>query len=200
MNNKSSVSVLNTKFLEELYNQYLQEPNSVDSSWIEYFSSINNSLIRNDGIKTENQTKQGNSFGYDLLRYYRQYGHQGANLDPLGRQNIVTNHQVKITDKNDSVDLSDSSIFNNISLGDLESVLKQTYSGSIGFEFEHIDNLDEKDWLYNKVESEAWKIESFFNNDEREYFLQVLLNTKMFENYLHTKFLGAKRFSAEGGE
>ncbi len=200
MNNKSSVSVLNTKFLEELYNQYLQEPNSVDSSWIEYFSSINNSLIRNDGIKTENQTKQGNSFGYDLLRYYRQYGHQGANLDPLGRQNIVTNHQVKITDKNDSVDLSDSSIFNNISLGELESVLKQTYSGSIGFEFEHIDNLDEKDWLYNKVESEAWKIESFFNNDEREYFLQVLLNTKMFENYLHTKFLGAKRFSAEGGE
>jgi hypothetical protein len=169
-------SVTNTKYREWVLpiaisannKQYLQEPNSVDSSWIEYFSSINNSLIRNDGIKTENQTKQGNSFGYDLLRYYRQYGHQGANLDPLGRQNIVTNHQVKITDKNDSVDLSDSSIFNNISLGELESVLKQTYSGSIGFEFEHIDNLDEKDWLYNKVESEAWKIESFFSNQLAE--------------------------------
>ena len=98
------------------------------------------------------------------------------------------------------VDLSNRSILNEISLGELESVLQKTYSSTIGFEFEHIENLNEKNWLYNKVEAEAWKIESFFNNNDRECFLQILLHTKMFENYLHTKFLGAKRFSVEGGE
>ena len=200
MDNKSSVSVLNTRFLEELYDQYLQDPNSVDSSWNQYFSSIGNAPIKRDNTNIDNQATTNNTLGYELLSHYRQYGHQLADLDTLGKQSITVNNKIKIADKDYVVDLSDISIFNEISLGDLEVILQRTYSSTIGFEFEHIENIDERNWLYDKVEAKAWKISELFNHNDRGCFLQILLQTKMFENYLHTKFLGAKRFSVEGAE
>lgn len=190
---KNNIAADNADFLEGLYRQYLNDKNSVDKSWQEYFSTLDCTEPCTPSTST------GTShLGYDLLRAYRQYGHFGAKIDPLGRLNTTFNHKVPLS--NLVVDLSDRSPFIDISLEKLNSILSATYCGSIGFEAEHIESLDEKNWLYDKIESSAWKLHELVDNSSREAFLSVIQRTKLFENYLHTKFLGAKRFSVEGGE
>lgn len=199
MNN--NLSILSTTFLEELYAKYLCDPSSVDSSWQGYFKSLNNGYqVTTNKCEVNTNLNTSNLLGYNLLSHYRQYGHVTAELDYLSDQKPEFKYKLNTSNLLDTVDISEKSNFCEMTLGDLEAVLKRTYSSTIGFEFEHLDNPEEKEWLYHKVEENAWKVDALFDNDDREWFLQILMRTKLFENYLHTKFLGAKRFSVEGGE
>ena len=71
----------------------------------------------------------------------------------------------------------------------------KVYTGSIGVEFEQIENVEGKNWLYNKLESEVT-----FSSEDKKTILNDLVEVEGFEQYLHTKFPGAKRFSVEGGD
>jgi 2-oxoglutarate dehydrogenase E1 component len=190
----NNISVDNAGFLESLYRQYLSDKNSVDKSWQQYFSTLDSEVTSEVSKKTISVAP------YDILRKYRQYAHLGAKIDPLDRLDSTFNSSITSDDLSQVVDLSDRSQFIDITLGNLISILNDTYCNVIGFEFEHIESQEEKDWLYGKVESNFWKFRETFDDVSREAFLKVIHNTKLFENYLHTKFVGAKRFSIEGGE
>ncbi len=194
---KNNIAADNADFLESLYRQYLNDKSSIDPSWQEYFSSLSSDEVNS---QTRSSITASSNLGYDLLRAYRQYGHFGAKIDPLGRLDTTFNHRIAIDNLFETVDLSDCSQFIDVTLEALNLTLNKTYCGSIGFEVEHIESLEEKSWLYEKIESSAWKLYDNFDDSSREAFLHVIQKTKLFENYLHTKFLGAKRFSVEGGE
>jgi len=83
-------------------------------------------------------------------------------------------------------------------LGELVNVLNRTYSGSVAVEFSHVENSVAQEWLYNKLDSISTHIN--LSLEEKKQTLQDLVEVEGFEQYLHVKFPGAKRFSIEGGD
>ncbi|MCE1644975.1 2-oxoglutarate dehydrogenase E1 component, partial [Enterobacter hormaechei] len=82
-------------------------------------------------------------------------------------------------------------------LADLYDALRRIYCGSIGAEYMHITNTEEKRWIQQRLESVT--VSSQFNAEEKRRFLKELTAAEGLERYLGAKFPGAKRFSLEGG-
>ncbi|QRN41140.1 MAG: 2-oxoglutarate dehydrogenase E1 component [Neisseriaceae bacterium] len=162
--------------------------------------------ITTSHTSTEEMQKQVNVLR--LIYSFRILGSRYANLDPLGRQNQKT--QSNLLDPEaynlNTDDLSkkfySSSNFNvnnePVLLSEIISKLKQTYCGSIGIEYMHIINTEERHWVRDRFESELSTPN--FNNESKKNILYKLTAAETFERYLHTKFVGQKRFSLEGGE
>lgn len=213
----------NADFMEELYDQYLDNPENINPSYKKYFDS----LQQNDGAKDvpQNDIKEkfviltekprfASSGGdvsvlqskvWELVDAYRNLGVNCANLDPLAR---VKPHKVK------ELELSTYALENELDnefyldldidtspklkLKDIVAKLDKVYTGTVSFEFEHIANLHEREWLQNYVETnyQNYKLSS----DEQIQLLQKLIEAEGLERFLGTKYPGAKRFSLEGGD
>lgn len=136
-----------------------------------------------------------------IISAWRRYGHYLANLDPLGIEKPKSKEELGLDFKSFGLSTSelDSTInlpnFGNIKLGGLIEELERKYSGTLAVEFYHIDNRLEQDWLYNEFDNIAKPADP-----ERRKALKYMLEAETFEQYVHTKFPGAKRFSIEGGE
>ena len=83
-------------------------------------------------------------------------------------------------------------------LADIISALKETYCGHIGVEYTHIQDIDVRNWLQDLMEST--RNQPDFTRKEKIRILRRLHKAELFEKFLHTKYVGQKRFSLEGGE
>src|SRR3546814_13742214 len=83
-------------------------------------------------------------------------------------------------------------------LGDLLALLKATYTGPIGAEFMHITDSEQRRWLYERMEAAGGDFGQ--TGDEKRRILERLTAAEGLERYLHTKYVGQKRFSLEGGD
>lgn len=209
----------NAVFIEELYKQYLENPASVDQTWQEFFSSVkdSNQLLNKSTAKiilkaaateesktSENPVSTTNNFNVGaMIKNYRKYAHYLAKLDPLGLEVTKTKEDLKLSIENFgftndhlSKVIEHKFLEKTYNLGELVNFLDKTYAGSIGVEFEQVENAEEKNWLYSKLESGVIS----FSSEEKKNILNDLVEVEGFEQYLHTKFPGAKRFSVEGGD
>ena len=141
-----------------------------------------------------------------LINAYRFRGHQHANLDPLGLWKQERVRDLELSHHNLSEKDFDS-VFNvgsyaigqeSMSLGELFKSLNRTYCGSIGAEYMHITDTEQKRWLQQKIESVQAKPQ--ISKDEKLSILKGLTAADGMEKYLGAKFPGAKRFSLEGGD
>ena len=141
-----------------------------------------------------------------LINAYRFRGHQHANLDPLGlwkqprvRDLELSHHNLKETDFDTLFNLGSYAVdAEKMQLGDLFKSLNRTYCGSIGSEYMHITDTEQKRWLQQRIESvEARPV---IERDEKIKILKGLIAADGMEKYLGSKFTGAKRFSLEGGD
>jgi len=80
----------------------------------------------------------------------------------------------------------------------IQAALHKIYAGSVGFEYSYIRDVQQKEWLRNKIEKEALSFKPTF--EEKKHILQKMNEAVVFENFLGTKYLGQKRFGLEGGE
>lgn len=141
-----------------------------------------------------------------LINAYRFRGHQHANLDPLG---LWAQERVKDLDpafhglvgedfeqefETGSFAIGDGKY----KLVDIYDALKKTYCGSVGAEYMHLTDTDEKRWIQARLES--IQSQPNFSHDEKVTFLEELTAAEGLEKYLGAKFPGAKRFSLEGGD
>lgn len=215
----------NSVFIEELYQQYLTDPSSVDPSWAQFFADQNDVvplkstskvILKNaPDIKTDKQAlavsgglAENSLRAKFMIMAYREHGHYLANLDPLALEAKKTQSDLDLTleefgfsevSLNEEVDVSGE--FSDIgvcSIGELLKMLERTYSGSVAAEFSHVESKVEKEWLYQQLEGA--NTHSMFSDEEKKKMLQDLVEVEGFEQYLHTKFPGAKRFSVEGGD
>ena len=140
-----------------------------------------------------------------LIRAFRINGHLIANLDPL--QLSQKNYHPELDYKNYGFNESDleKSIFIDGSLGldnsklkEIIKILHETYSSSIGVEFLHIQDPDQKQWVQERIEEVRNKTQ--FTVAGKRAIYRRLLEAEMFENYLDKKFLGTKRFGLVGSE
>ncbi|MEO0347779.1 MAG: thiamine pyrophosphate-dependent enzyme [Pseudomonadota bacterium] len=141
-----------------------------------------------------------------LVEGYRQRGHMLAQLDPLGleqlaspEQHSLTLESVNLTASELGLTLTDAAgVFSGKLIKDMVRQLENTYSHNIGVEFSHITRNEERQWLNNNFESAEFREE--FSRDQQHEFFQHVREAEMFEQFLHKKFRGDKRFSIEGGE
>ena len=142
-----------------------------------------------------------------LIQVYSLRGHQIADIDPLG----LMNRRVPGVLKLDYLGLTESDMDTafhtgglaalgeeRMSLRDILSLLKRIYCGTIGAEFAHISRARERLWLRRRFEKGASR--EFVNDEERVTILERLTRAEGIERYLHTRYVGQKRFSLEGGE
>lgn len=215
----------NSVFIEELYQQYLSDPSSVDPSWVPFFSSQNDivplkstSQVITKGTSAAKPSKKSvvvsGSLAENSLRAkfmimaYREHGHYLANLDPLSLEVKKTHNELGLT--LEAFGFSEAGLAEKVdvtgefadlgicTLGELVEILERTYSGSVAAEFSHVENSTEKKWLYEQLEGA--NAHPRFSDQDKQTMLQDLVEVEGFEQYLNTKFPGAKRFSVEGAD
>ena len=141
-----------------------------------------------------------------LIAAYRNVGQRWADLDPLKRTERPKIPDLDpafygFTDSDQEIVFDTSNTFfgkNNMSLRELLNALRETYCGTLGAEYMYATDQNEKRWWQEKLESIRSKPN--FNTDKKKAILERLTAAEGLERYLHTKYVGQKRFSLEGGE
>ena len=140
-----------------------------------------------------------------LIRAYRIRGHLIANLDPLNLQ-IKEEHPelkpesygFKKQDYNRKIFLDGVLGLQYGNLNEILKILKKTYCSTIGYEFMHMNDPDEKAWVRNRIEGPEKAIT--FTDNGKKAILNKIIEAEGFEKYLQVKFVGTKRFGLDGGE
>ncbi len=205
----------NTAFLEELHEAWKSDPSSVEPTWQAFFEGFElGCQLRPPTRPAPPSTNGGPSsdFGnvlpqariYNLLFAYRALGHTLAHLDPLGLTPEENSDLSLSTFRFTEADLD--SIFDSGTLGgggprtlrEIISFLKQTYCDHIGVEFMHIMNFAIRRWLRDKMERS--RNQPSFSPAQQRRILEKIIAAESLERFLHTRYVGQKRFSLEGGE
>ena len=140
-----------------------------------------------------------------LVRAYRIRGHLIANLDPLSIQKKQEHPELKPEsygftkkDYNRKIFLDGVLGLQYADLNQILKILKRTYCSTIGYEFMHMGDPDEKAWIRNRIEGPEKNIT--FTENGKKAILNKIIQAEGFEKYLHVKFVGTKRFGLDGGE
>ncbi len=140
-----------------------------------------------------------------LITAYRSRGHLAANLDPLGlapkpdAPDLAPGFH-RLSDSDANVEFSTGGVAGRerMKLGELVALLQAAYAGSIGAEFMHITDAEQRRWMYERLETAAGNYGRSL--DDKRRILERLTAAEGLERYLHTKYVGQKRFSLEGGD
>ena len=140
-----------------------------------------------------------------LIRAYRVRGHLYADLDPLGLHRPVYHPELDPATYGFSDEDWDRPIFIDGVLGreqasvrEIMAALEDIYCSSIGVEFQHIQDPDQKAWIQKRIEQPLNRTE--FTRRGRRAILERLTEAEVFEQFLDRKYIGTKRFGLEGGE
>jgi len=140
-----------------------------------------------------------------LINAYRFRGHQIANLNPLGgrRETRIAElsleyHGLSDNDLDTLFETGSLAAATNLSLREIHQIIQQTYCGTVGTEYMHIMETTEKRWIQQRLETARGH--ASLNEIEKINILQQLTDAEGLERYLHSKYVGQKRFSLEGGE
>jgi 2-oxoglutarate dehydrogenase E1 component len=213
----------NAAFIEDLYEQYLVDPDAVPAAWKTYFDGLKGreagdvphsavmarvqaaarAPLVAGGLDEEAARKQA-AVG-KLITAYRSRGHLGARLDPLGMMARpeapdldLAFHGLGDADLDREFTADTWFAEPRFKLRDLLARLRASYSGSIGAEFMHISDANQRRWMQQRLEGAAGKFG--FDKDAKLRLLERLTAAEGLERYLHTAFVGQKRFSLEGGD
>lgn len=193
-------------YIEELFQSYKNDPQSVDDSWQRFFEGFEFSQkdFGENGEAKETRVSSKETQVRNLIQAYRMRGHLKSKTNPVRERR---SHDARISLEEFGLkqeDLKEEfSIGKDIGLGktslkNIIEALDKIYIGSIGFEYMHIRDPKIVDWFTDKAESSKGDYQPKL--EEKKRVLSKLNEAVVFENFLHTKFLGQKRFSLEGGE
>ncbi|HVR82471.1 MAG TPA: 2-oxoglutarate dehydrogenase E1 component [Luteimonas sp.] len=220
---QSSQLGANAAYIEGLYEQYLVSPDSVGPKWKAYFddfkgfeagdvphSAVIEAIARAGKAAARGVASSGSGDDRDravgkLVTAYRSRGHLAADLDPLAMASKPDAPDLTLAFNRLSDSDLDGEFFTGgvagrerMKLRDLITLLKATYTGSIGVEFMHITDAEQRRWMYEKLETAAGNYGQ--SSDAKTRILERLTAAEGLERYLHTKYVGQKRFSLEGGD
>jgi 2-oxoglutarate dehydrogenase E1 component len=218
----------NADYVESLYDAWLADTSSVSAEWNTYFQTFKGreagdvshtgAIARIEAAQKQRHTGNGATAPVSdeharkqagvlrLLTAYRSRGHLAADLDPLGLTEKMSApdlglafHGLGDADLDTEFDAGNyAGGGQRLKLRELMSRLQKTYAGTIGAEFMYISNHDQRNWIYSRLEQAAGKC--VLDNTGKQRVLDGLTAAEGLERYLHTKYVGQKRFSLEGGD
>jgi len=202
----------NEALIDRNYERWLKDRHSVDPDWAAFFEGFELGYARShkNGSAAPDEPAEGAvapslQTRVDALVYaYRTMGHSMAHLDPLcdqPRENpLLTLRELGFVEKD--LDLLVSSRFfrddRKMTLRDMIADLQATYCGTIGAEFVHIQNPKVRNWVRDRIENRA--ADDLHTPESHRDILRKIFEAETFESFIHTKYVGQKRFSLEGGE
>ncbi len=140
----------------------------------------------------------------NLILAYKRFGHLAANLDPLGlcppkqvAELTLEFHNIKSEDLGKEVELSGLLGLSKAKISDVLDLLNKIYKNTIGSQFTYLNDAVIRDWLAIEIEN---TVKTPFTKEEKLKILKEIIRTEKFEQFLHKRFPGAKRFSVEGGD
>ncbi|MES9948021.1 MAG: 2-oxoglutarate dehydrogenase E1 component [Candidatus Thiodiazotropha sp.] len=224
----SAYSGGNAAFVEELYENYLKDPQSIPDDWRKEFEGLPNQahtdtahepirqrflhLVSEKRSATitadENLSPGAAEQQASVLRYingFRMRGHQNADLDPLKLRDPVyvpdldlAYHKLEKIDQNTIYNTGSLFAPERLPLRDIIELVKKSYCGSVGTEYGHITSTQQKRWIQERIEQRH--LFQQFSNKQKIWLLTLLTAAEGIEKYLHNRYVGQKRFSLEGGE
>ena len=214
-----AASAENTSQLEALYTQWKADASSVDEQWNAFFSGFElgcQQMPRRAGappaaqngaattaLPVADRPKQAKVDA--LIGAYRRLGHQSAKVDPLNlRKRTVPELSLDYmglseADLDSDFDFLLAGRRESMKLRDIVALMEETYCGNVGIEYMHIEDFTIRRWLRDRIEAGRLRKDNL-PNAEKKRVLAHLLEGELFEKFLHTRYVGQKRFSLEGGE
>ncbi len=198
-------------YIESIYNDYIKNPDTVDPDWKKFFEGFDFALTKSNGQSASSNGKATVSNDqlekefsvYHLIRSYRKRGHLVATTNPIRTRKDRKAH-LELADFNLTDTDLDTEFYagNFVGLGKatLRSIIdrvKKHYAGNIGFEYTYINDREKCFWVQNTYEQ---MMEYSFSIAERKRILEKINEGVIFEKFLHTKYIGQKRFGLDGGE
>ncbi|MBL9214357.1 MAG: 2-oxoglutarate dehydrogenase E1 component [Opitutaceae bacterium] len=199
----------NAALIEEYHQRWLDNPDSVDPTWRAFFQGFTlaggsrpGAAAPLGGVSIVDSLKQARV--HYLINAYRAIGHTQSHLDPLSGPPApqpkleLGQFGLAEADLDTAFDIGTYLGGGQMKLRDIIASLRQTYCGHVGVEYVHIQDTDCRRWLQERIESTRLKPK--FTKPQKVRILRRVHKAELFEKFLHTKYVGQKRFSLEGGE
>lgn len=205
----------NMGYLEEQYELYLQDRDSVDATLQEMFAQYGApketgngtaEVVKGSSLPSQFNAKQLTS-AIKLVEAIRRYGHLKANIYPVGSGKTSDTTLVNPEHYHLSKEILeaipadwvwDKNMVGVTTANDVVEYLMAQYAGSISFEYDHVNNDDERYWFQDNIESGNYRFT--LSDDEKRQLLGKIVDVEGFENFLAKTFVAQKRFSIEGLE
>ena len=196
----------NLELIEENYRRWQRNPESVDSGWSAFFEGFElGNLPQRDGAAAAEAREAALQTRVDGLVYaYCSLGHTIARVDPLAetqpKNPLLSLREFGFSDADLDLHVSSKFFLNNrpMTLREMVSGLERIYADSIGSEFMHIQDPRVRDWIRKRLETRPEKQST--PAAVQVALLRALLEAESFEIFLHTRYVGQKRFSLQGAE
>lgn len=217
----SYLKSVNADYIDEVYTRYLESPDSVEESWRSFFEGIEfgaenysgtptpaaaGSPAGNGGSLSALSVEQLENEGRvaKLIQAYRESGTNVADINPLHPP--ATSHafldlaRFSLSEKDLDKSFNAGKLvgLGTAKLRDIIAFLRETYCSSIGVEFIHIHDAEQRDWIQSRMESTRNKTP--LDATTEKMIFRRLSEAETFERFLHTRYVAMKRFSVEGGE
>ncbi|MCO4821486.1 MAG: 2-oxoglutarate dehydrogenase E1 component [Flavobacteriaceae bacterium] len=212
MDKYSFLNAAHTAYFADLYDQYLKSPDSLEPSWRAFFQGydfgtenygMDGAII--DGVSAQIPEHLQKEFQVvKLIDGYRTRGHLFTKTNPVRARRKyaptleIENFGLSQSDLNTSFSAGDILGIGAQSLNEIRNHLEAIYCGSIGVEYMYIRQPEEIQWIQNKLNGNDNATK--FTSGQKKHILRKLNEAVSFESFLHTKYVGQKRFSLEGGE
>lgn len=213
MSDFSFIANAHPSYIENLYEQYQENPEQIEQSWSAFFKGFEyaGSNGNGHGAATESSTSTEHMLKelkvLALIKAYRDRGHLLSTTNPIReRRDRSPNTQLE------DFGLTESDLklvffagremgLEHATLDQIVTRLNEVYAGNIGFEYHHIANRVKRRWIRTRIEGHDPKAGHYgISLEHKRRILEKLNGAVMFERFLHTKYIGQKRFSLEGGE
>ncbi|TXK75797.1 2-oxoglutarate dehydrogenase E1 component [Mesonia sp. K4-1] len=219
MDQFSFLNAAHTAYFAELYDQYLQFPDSVEPSWRAFFQGFDfgKTFDDQDVDSPSQQNATSSSQGVDipesvfkefrvvqLIDGYRTRGHLFTKTNPVRERRkyeptlAIENFGLSNADLDTKFSAGEILDLGKASLKEIIGHLEKIYCSSIGIEYMYIKSPEEIEWIQKRLNINENHPE--FSAEKKKQILKKLNEAVSFESFLHTKYVGQKRFSLEGGE
>ena len=219
--NGSPLTAVNLAWLEDLHETWAKAPGSVDASWDQVFRAEENIPAVERRSTPRTVVPRDADFAYkqsrvtSLINGFREVGYIYAHLNPLAPEEgeesnfytepthtyaQLTLPEFGLGEQDMATEFSTGGGLSNapMKLADIVAALQETYCSTIAVEFLHIQNKPMRKWLIQEMETTRNR--PAFDAEKKRVILEDLFRAEEFEHFMHTAFIGQKRFSLEGGE
>ncbi len=206
MNEHSYISNADPAYIDSLYQRFLRDPQSLDTGWRQFFQGFDyarrfdsKEAMASSAPSSELHRKFAT---WQLIEAYRSRGHLVSDTNPIrprkDRQAKLALSDFGLTE-GDLEQPFAAGAFLDMQGNSLRAILERLhaiYCGKTGYEYAHIESVEKRRWLQQRIESPAADL----SLEVKQRILHKLNGAVVFEKFLHTKYVGQKRFSLEGGE
>ncbi|MBT4141503.1 MAG: 2-oxoglutarate dehydrogenase E1 component, partial [Candidatus Latescibacteria bacterium] len=199
--------ISNVAYIEQVYAQFQDDPLSVDDGWRAFFAGFDlgaDGQVQRSGPPASSADASEDRGAISLVNAYRTWGHMIADLAPMSYQRpphpLLDLSEYGFTEEDLDRQVGSGGFLGQTdgTLRDLLDKLKQTYCGPIGVEFSEIPYKSQREWLERQMEPILNRPK--YTGEQCKTLLYQLLEAEEFEQFLHTKYIGYKRFSVEGAD